>query len=184
MNLLKVAILILVVRLMNAALPAEANAGYYISLVNKTGHELDAVAVYYGDKKISSKAVIVKGGNATAGAFTVQLPLEAEVRWEETGHNLNEIGAFYDDQQVGFKKELRERAKVGHSEPIELPIPDEAEVRWEQDGIHHSVKAKLSGLVPKDFSEGMIDFIIKENSSVEVRTSKWRDTARGRKSNK
>src|SRR5882724_9879473 len=58
---------------------------YYIGFLNKTGHRLDGVGLYYGDKETAAKGVLVSGGRATYGSLTIAIPSEAEVRWVENG---------------------------------------------------------------------------------------------------
>jgi hypothetical protein len=54
--------------------------------------------------------------------------------------------------------------------PVSLPIPDEALVRWtEENGLQHTLKVKLTGLVPPAPKGVDIYFIIEEDSSVTVK---------------
>lgn len=58
---------------------------YDICCVNKTGHDLDGVCVYYGNTKVAEPSWLVKGGNATEGLVPVPVASEAEVRWDANG---------------------------------------------------------------------------------------------------
>jgi hypothetical protein len=51
------------------------------------------------------------------------------------------------------------------------PVPAEAEVRWDEwpRGAHHAPRVNLEGIVPRDFTEGIIYFIIKPDRSVVVK---------------
>ena len=58
---------------------------YDICCVNRTGHDLDGVCVYYADAKVAEKGWLVKGGDATEGLIPVPIASEAEVRWDANG---------------------------------------------------------------------------------------------------
>src|SRR5260221_52916 len=61
------------------------NIEYHIGFVNKTGHDLDGVCVYYGTIEAAAKGGLVKGGRSTEGPVTLPLPSDAEVRWIGNG---------------------------------------------------------------------------------------------------
>lgn len=61
---------------------------YRLGFVNRTGHDLKAVAVYYGDQKAGSGDNILgrAGANFTySDPLLPPIPVEAEVRWDENG---------------------------------------------------------------------------------------------------
>lgn len=65
----------------------QTNMEYDIGFMNKTGKRLDGVAAYYGNNKVASKGIMVKGGCATYGSILTPLPSEAVVRWDEDGEH-------------------------------------------------------------------------------------------------
>jgi YD repeat-containing protein len=66
-----------------AQLPVRASLEYYIGFMNKTGRDLGGVCVYYGEVEAAAKGALVKGGEATYGAITLPIPVEANMRWVE-----------------------------------------------------------------------------------------------------
>ncbi len=55
-------------------------------------------------------------------------------------------------------------------------LPSEAEVRWDDNGKRHAVKFKLRDVVPNSVTrDGIIYFVINENSTVDVKPIKWGD---------
>jgi len=61
---------------------------YRLGFVNKTGHDLQAVSVYYGDQKAGTGNDIPARARANfsySDALTMPCPAEAELRWTEDG---------------------------------------------------------------------------------------------------
>lgn len=54
---------------------------YYIGFMNKTGHDLSGVCVYFGSVEAAAKGGLVVGGCGIFGPVTVPIPAEAEMRW-------------------------------------------------------------------------------------------------------
>jgi hypothetical protein len=70
---------------MNACAQTRMNAEYYVGFMNKAGHLLDAVSVYYGQTQAAAAGGMVNGGRKTDGPVTLPIPSEAEVRWIDNG---------------------------------------------------------------------------------------------------
>jgi hypothetical protein len=62
-----------------------ANREYHMGYLNKTGRSLDEVGVYSNGKSWGFPALMVVGGEKTAGGITDPIPSEAEVRITEQG---------------------------------------------------------------------------------------------------
>jgi hypothetical protein len=56
-----------------------------VGFVNRTGHILNGVCVYYATKMAAAAGVLVDGGRATFNFVALPIPAEAEVRWNENG---------------------------------------------------------------------------------------------------
>jgi hypothetical protein len=78
------------------------SAEYYISYVNKTGHPLDEVSVYSGNKLLGFPVPMVVGGEATQGAITAPIPESAEVRLVENGQKKS-VTVNIKDVPKGFR---------------------------------------------------------------------------------
>jgi hypothetical protein len=65
----------------NACAQTPMKGEYYVGFMNKTGHLLDAVSVYYGGTQAAAVGGMVKCGMATDGPLTLPIPSEVEVRW-------------------------------------------------------------------------------------------------------
>src|SRR6266568_4738519 len=60
---------------------------YYVTYLNKTGHEIYDVRLYYGEKQIGGAGTMVVGADKTEGEIDVAIPAEAEIRWQENGES-------------------------------------------------------------------------------------------------
>jgi hypothetical protein len=65
--------------------PAGARYLYYVRYLNKTGHEINGVRLFYGDKEVASARTLVVGADSSEGEFDVAVPAEAEIKWLENG---------------------------------------------------------------------------------------------------
>jgi hypothetical protein len=66
--------------------------GYKFGFVNRTGHDLQAVSVYYGDKQAGVAGdILARVRVGYSNWVTSSIPPEAEVRWDEDGkhHTVN-----------------------------------------------------------------------------------------------
>jgi hypothetical protein len=61
---------------------------YRFAFVNKTGYELQAVSVYYGEQKVGASDYVLAKSQANftySAPLTTACPAEAELRWTESG---------------------------------------------------------------------------------------------------
>lgn len=103
MSILAIVAVVLVV-LGLVLMRCKAPTRYYIGMVNKTGRDLNGVAVYYDGQMTAAAGSLVKGGKATCGPFSLSIPIEVEVRWIDQGVSYVPKVKLRDVVSPGFTK--------------------------------------------------------------------------------
>lgn len=78
---------------------------YQFAFVNRTGHELKSVGVYYGEQKVGASDYVLAKSQANftySDQLTTPCPKEAELRWLEDGAP-HTAKVKLDDVQKGFE---------------------------------------------------------------------------------
>jgi hypothetical protein len=125
-----------------------------------------------------AQARVIKFGDSAAFADLMQWVQPAgQYRFGFVNHSerdLQALSVYYDGRQVGTVGDVTAQAQAAlYTGAVRLAIPAAAEVRWNEHGAAHAVQARLAGVIPSNFSDGTILFIITEDGTVEVKPVEW-----------
>jgi len=97
----------------------------------------------------------------------------------KTGRNLGSVCVYYDNVEAAAAGGLVKGGKATYG-AVTLPVPSEAEMRWIDNDQHHSVKVKLTDVVPKRLTyEWTLYFVINADGTVQAKAIKDNDLMSG-----
>ncbi len=86
-----------------------------------------------------------------------------------THYELDDVWVFYGTKIAAAPGRLVPGGQKSYG-PIGLPVPEEATVTWrDQNGIQHSPKARLAGIVPRAPRVQKIWLVVEEDGTITVR---------------